>query len=119
MKKNPLVLIAIGFVLLVIGGAMKFTGGPPHADAALVAQCRDNVTGRGGDAELMAKCDQTAFATAMTATDASAAARAISAANRTEVGGGMISMFLIGLGLALLAGGLFLRFGARRGPTEA
>ncbi len=111
MKKNPLLLIVIGLLCLVIGGVMKFTAGPPRADQALVAQCHQSVTARGGDADLMAQCKETAFATAMTATDANAAARAISNANNSEIGGGMVSMFLIGIGLALLIGGLFLRFG--------
>lgn len=119
MKKNPLLLIAIGLICLVIGGVMKVTGGPPGADPALVAQCRQNVTERGGDADLIAQCDGAAFASAMTATDANAAAQAISAANQSEIGGGMVSMFLIGIGLALLAGGLFLRFGKGKGPIDA
>jgi hypothetical protein len=119
MKKNPLLLIAIGLVCLLIGGVMKVTGGPPGASPALVAQCRQNLAARGGDAGMIAQCKETAFATAMTATDANAAAGAISAANRSEVGGGMVSMFLIGLGLALLAGGAFLRFGKARGSAEA
>lgn len=116
MKKNPLLLIGLGLVCLVIGAVMTLTGGPPHADPALVAQCRQSVTERGGDADLMAQCDQAAFAAAMTATDADAAAQAISAANQSEIGGGMLSTFLIGIGLALLAGGLFLRFG--KGKTQ-
>lgn len=111
MKKNPLLLIAIGLVCLLVGGVMKVTAGPPGADPALAAQCRQNVTERGGDTALMAQCDEAAFATALTATDAQSAAQAISAANQNEIGGGMISMFLIGIGLALLVGGLFLRFG--------
>ena len=111
MKKNPLLLVAIGLVCLVIGGAMKLSGGAPSADESLVAQCRQTVTERGGDADLIAQCDGQAFATAMTATDANAAAQTISAANQGEIGDGMISMFLLGIGVALLAGGLFLRFG--------
>jgi hypothetical protein len=114
MKKNPLLLIAIGLVCLLIGGVMKVTGGPLHADAALVAQCRQSMTARGGDADLAAKCKETTFATAMTATDANAAARTISAANQSEIGGGMVAMFLLGIGLVLLIGGLFLRFGRPR-----
>jgi hypothetical protein len=119
MKKNPLLLIAIGLICLVIGGMMKVAGGPPSADPALAAQCRQSVAARGGDAQLLAQCKETAFATAMTATDANAAARAISSANRGEVGGGMVAMFLIGVGLALLAGGLFLRYGKGGRPAAA
>lgn len=109
MKKDPVIPIVIGLVCLVIGGVMHFTGSAPKADPALIAQCRQNITDRGGALDLIAQCDETAFATAMTATDASSAAPAISAANRSGVGGDMIFMFLMGLGLILLAGGLFLR----------
>ena len=54
MKTNPMVLIAIGLVCLVIGVVMKTTGGPAGADPALAAQCRQNLTERGGDADLIA-----------------------------------------------------------------
>jgi hypothetical protein len=37
----------------------------------------------------------------MTATDANAAARAISASNNSEIGGNALGMFLLGLGLVL------------------
>lgn len=110
MKKNPLLLIAIGLVCIVIGGFMKITSGPPAANPALVAQCQQTITERGGDAQMMAQCKETAFASAMPATDAESAAKAISAANQSEIGGGMVSVFLIGIGIALLIGGLFLRF---------
>lgn len=112
--KNPLVLIVIGLICLAIGGVMQFSGGPPEADAALVAQCRQNMTERGADADMIAKCNEQAFASAMTATDAESAARAISSANNSEVGGGVISMFLLGLGLVLLIGGVFARFRSNR-----
>jgi len=110
LKKNPLILIAIGVVLLAIGGFMQFSGGPPRADPALVQACETSMTERGADAALIAQCREAAFASAMTATDAESAARAISAANRSEVGGGALSMFMLGMGLALLVGGLFLKF---------
>jgi len=117
VTKNPLLLIAIGLICLVIGVLMKTTGGPPGADPALAAQCRQTMIERGGDADLIAQCDGAAFASAMTATDADSAARSISAANRSEIGGGMVSMFLLGIGLAFVAGGLFLRFGKGRDET--
>lgn len=114
MKKKSLIMIAIGLVLLLVGGVMQFTGGPTKADAALVAHCRQNVTERGGDADLIAQCDEQAFASAMTATDAESAARAISGANTSEVGGNTLSMFLLGLGLALVVGGVVVRRGVGR-----
>lgn len=58
---------------------------------------------------MIAQCDETAFATAMTATDADAAARSISAANNSEIGGNAAAMFLIGLGLVLVIGGIVLQ----------
>jgi hypothetical protein len=109
MNRNSLILIVLGVIALAAGAVMQFTGGPPKADAALVERCRAEMATRGADAAMTAKCDETAFATAMTATDADAAARSISAANGSEIGGNMISMFLIGLGLVLLLGGVIAR----------
>lgn len=118
LKKNPVILIAIGLVLLAIGGFMQFTaGGPPRADAALVQACETEMQSRGGDADMIARCQETAFASAMTATDAESAARAISAANNSEVGGGMLAMFLIGIGLALTIGGIVIHRGRGRTPA--
>lgn len=114
LKKNPVILIAIGVVLLAIGGFMSFSGGAPKADPALVQACQTEMQSRGGDADMIAKCKETAFATAMTATDAQSAARSISAANNSEIGGNALSMFLIGLGLALVVGGVVLRRGLGR-----
>ncbi len=107
LKKNPMLLVIIGLVLLAAGAILSLTGGPPQADAAMVAQCQDEVRDRGGDQapEMLEKCRDTAFAAAMTATDADSAARAISAANNREVGGNTLAMFLIGLGLVLTIGG--------------
>jgi hypothetical protein len=109
MKKNPTVLICIGAILLLLGIILNFSSGPPKADTALAQQCPDNLTARNAEPSLIKQCDETAFATAMTATNAQAAAQAISAANNSEVGGSMWSMFLIGVGVILLAGGVFLR----------
>jgi hypothetical protein len=109
MKKNPVLLIVIGVVLLVAGGLMSFTGGPPKADAATALQCRQKMTAAGAEATIIAQCDQRAFASQMTATDATSAAQAISAANNQEIGGNSLAMFLIGLGLVLSIAGVFLR----------
>ena len=108
MKKHPIILLVLGLVLLVAGGLMSLTGGPPKADAARASQCRERMKGQGSD--MVAKCDERAFATAMTATDANAAAQAISAANTSEVSLNSLSMFLLGLGSVLtVAGVLMLR----------
>jgi hypothetical protein len=109
MKKNPTVLICIGALLLLLGVILHFSSGPPKADTALAQQCRENLTARKSEPDLIKQCDETAFATAMTATDAQAAAQAISAANNSEIGGSTGSMFLIGVGVVVLAGGIFLR----------
>lgn len=109
MKKNPLVLIALGVILIAVGAWMNFSSGPPAADPALRQACEASMAERGGDADMIAQCSQVAFATATTATDAESAARAISAANNSEIGGSTLSMFLLGLGLALLIGGVVLR----------
>ncbi|WP_380786191.1 hypothetical protein [Sphingomonas sp. R86521] len=108
MKKSPLVLLILGLVLLAAGGFMMLNGGPPKADPAIVAQCRDRMRDQGAD--MLAKCQEQAFATAMTATDANVAARAISTANNAEVGGTMLGMFLLGLGVVLtIAGAMIAR----------
>lgn len=109
MKKNPVALIIIGLLLLAGGMFMQFNGGAPKADSALAQWCRDEMKGRGADASMADRCSETAFATAMTATDAQSAARGISAANNREVGGNALAMFLIGLGLVLTIGGVVLR----------
>ena len=44
MKKNPVMLIGIGVLLLVLGAVLSFSSGPPKADAALAQQCRDRLT---------------------------------------------------------------------------
>ena len=106
MKSKPMIAVVIGLILLVIGGFMQFRGNTPAANPELTAACRTEIQNRGGDADLIKQCDDQAFATAMTATDAQSAARSISAANRQDVGGNMISMFMIGLGLALSVLGL-------------
>ena len=104
MKNNPLLLLVIGVVLLAIGGFLSLGSGPPKADAAIVAQCQERLRDQG--AQMLARCQEQAFATAMTATDANEAARTISAANNQEIGGNALGMFFIGLGL------VFAIFGA-------
>lgn len=109
MQKNPLLLVILGLILLGVGSVVQFTGGPPRADAALVLRCQEEMKARGADASMAKQCSETAFATAMTATDAQSAARAISAANTSEIGSNGLSMFLIGIGLALTIGGVVLQ----------
>ena len=109
MKKNPIVLIVLGLLLLAIGGFMQFAGGAPRADAALVQRCQSEMKSRGAGADMVAQCSETAFATAVTATDADTAARSIAAANTSEIGSNALAMFLIGLGLVLTLGGVALK----------
>lgn len=108
MRKNPLVLLAVGVILLIAGALLTFGGTAPAADATTVAKCQERMKDQG--AEMLRRCKESAFATAMTATDANAAARAISASNNSEIGGNSLGMFLLGLGLVLaVAGGLAWR----------
>ena len=109
MTTKPLLLIVLGLLLLGAGAVMHFTGGPPPADTALAQQCREKLAAQGAGPSMVAQCEQAAFASAMTATDAEAAAQSISAANRSEVGGNAVAMFLIGLGLVLAVGGIVLQ----------
>lgn len=107
MKKNTIVILALGLLLLATGAFLELTGGPPKADAAQAQQCRAKMKDNGAD--MVARCDEAAFASSVTATDAASAARAISAANNSEIGGNALAMFLIGIGLALVLGGVLLR----------
>lgn len=109
MKKNPALLIFLGLLLLGVGAVMQFTGGPPKADAALVQRCQEEMKTREADASKVERCTETTFATAMTAAGADAAARSISAANNSEIGGNALAMFLIGIGLVLTIGGVVFR----------
>lgn len=105
MKLNPRFAFGIGILLLAIGAFISFGNGPPAADPASAAACRERFRDQGQ--EMLARCDEAAFATAMTATDANDAAAAISASNNQEIGGNAMGMFLIGIGLVLtLAGGV-------------
>ena len=106
MKKNPIILLVLGLVLLAASGLRSLTGGPSRADAARALQCRERMKDQGSD--MLAKCDERAFATAMTAADASSAAQAISAANNSEVSSDSLSMFLLGLGGVLTVAGLLM-----------
>jgi hypothetical protein len=101
-----MIMFVLGVMLLVAGGLMSLTGGPPKADAIMTSQCRERMKDQGSD--LLAKCGAKAFATAMTATDANAAAQAISAANDSEVGSNSLAMLLLGLGGALTVAGIFM-----------
>jgi hypothetical protein len=116
MMKNPAILIMLGLLLLATGAVMQLTGGAPRADAALVQRCQAEMKSRGADAAMADRCSETAFATAMTATDANAAAQSISAANNAEIGGNAVAMFLIGFGLILTLGGLVVRQKQRAEP---
>jgi hypothetical protein len=109
MKTKPLLLLVLGLLLLGAGAAMQFTGGPPPADTPLAQHCREKLIAQGAGPSMVAQCDQAAFATAMTATDAAAAARSIGAANRSDVGGNAVAMVLIGLGLVLAIGGIIFQ----------
>lgn len=114
MKKHPSILIVLGVLMALAGAVMSFTGGAPRADTKTIVACRERLKGQ--DPATLQRCDEAAFAAAMTATDADAAARAISGANNAEIGGNTIAMFLLGLGLVLTAGGIYT---ARHRPRAA
>ncbi|ATY31166.1 hypothetical protein [Sphingomonas psychrotolerans] len=105
MKMNPRVALVIGIVLLAVGAFITFGNAPPKADPVSAAACRERFKDQGQ--EMLDRCDEAAFATAMTAADANQAAASISASNNQEVGGNALGMFLLGIGLVLtLAGGV-------------
>lgn len=104
MKLNPRIALAIGIVLLAVGAFISFGKAPPAADAASAAACHERFKDQ--SLEMLGRCNEAAFATAMTATDANQAAASISASNNQEIGGNALGMFLLGIGLVLtLAGG--------------
>lgn len=109
MQKNPRILLWIGLAMLVIGGFLTFMNGPTGADAATEQACRAEMERRGPEMKEMAdSCSEANFAIAMTSTDASSAAKAISGNNQAEVGGNMLGQFLLGMGLVLTLAGIFL-----------
>lgn len=113
--KKPAGLIVIGLLFLGIGAFLYLAGGPPRADTALLERCRGEMTRRGAEAMDVARCGDTAFATAITATDAADAARAISGANGQEVTGQALAMGMIGFGVVLALSGLVLHRRPHRG----
>ena len=108
MKKNPRNLLWIGLVLLLIGAVLSFGpgSGPASASGDTEAACRTEMAKRGGDTSLADQCSDANFATAITATNASDAAAAISANNRSEIGGSALGKFLLGMGLVLTVFGI-------------
>lgn len=102
MKQNPRLLIIIGTVLLGFGAFMTFAGSPPQADPGQTVRCEQRIKG----SDMLGRCNEAAFAAAMTATDASQAAASISASNNQEIGGHGLGMFLLGLGLVVTLGGV-------------
>ena len=107
MKKNPKVILIIGVIALLIGAVLHFTAGSaPAATAEQEAACREQLAVNGEEAAAMAhRCDEAAVAIGIGAQrlglSAPEAAQAIAAANQGEVGGSMLSKFLLGFGLAL------------------
>ncbi len=116
MKKNPLLLVIVGVLLLAVGGFITFTSGPAKADAASIAKCEERMRDQG--AEMLARCQEKTFSTAMTATDANAAAQAISASNTKEIGGNSLGMFLLGLGLVFTIFGVIAHRQGMRGEAR-
>lgn len=99
------VMAIIGIVMLALYGIM--TTYSPVTDGALEAGCRAALSRRGDAAMgMIARCAEPAFATAMTATDASSAARRISSSNQRETILHMASMFALGMGSILTLIGL-------------
>lgn len=118
MKQGPRLILLVGVILLLAGAYFGFGAPPPQADPAAVAQCRERMQDQGP--EMLARCQEAAFATAMTATDANQAAAAISASNNSEVAGHTMGMFLLGMGLVLtVAGVLAWRRQARGAGVDA
>ena len=107
MKKNPKVILLIGLMFLMIGGALNFmVRGAAAATAEQEAACREQLASQGGDSAAMAhRCNEAVVAIGIGSQrlglSAPEAAQAIAAANQGEVGGNMLGKFLLGFGLAL------------------
>lgn len=106
MKMNPRISLVVGVVLLAAGAFMSFGTAAPRADPATIAACRERFKDQGQ--EMLDRCQEASFATAMTATDANQAAASISASNNQEIGGNAAGMFLLGIGLVLTLAGAFM-----------
>lgn len=113
MKQNGMTIV--GIVCLLIGLFLQFGSGNGISveDKAL---CEDIVQQKEFGAEkadLLTRCGaDPGFVVLMKAqqagTNAQETAEAIAAANRSDVGGGMLSLFLMGFGAVLTLGGLFV-----------
>ena len=107
MKKNPKVILLIGLMFLMIGGALNFmVRGAAAATSEQEAACREQLASQGGDSAAMAhRCNEAVVAIGIGSQrlglSAPEAAQAIAAANQGEVGGNMLGKFLLGFGLAL------------------
>lgn len=114
MRKNPKLLLIVGALLLLAGFALNFgAGGEVQATAEQEQACRAEMAGRGAEASALAdKCSEANFAIATIASGAGSgmsaqdAAAMISQNNQAEVGGGMLSKFLMGLGVGILIAGV-------------
>ncbi|MBP6563624.1 MAG: hypothetical protein KA214_09155 [Neisseriaceae bacterium] len=109
-RLTPKTLVIISLCLLALGWFLRGNSDAvSHGDQQI---CEAVVTEQmHGAPELLAKCHEPGMAAMMKAKrqnlSAQETAQAIGSANRSDVGGTLLGHFLLGLGLALLAGGLY------------
>ena len=113
---KPKVMIIVGPICLLIGLFLQFGNFGSGISAVDKQICETAVQTQdwgGQKDEFLARCDSdVGFVAMMKAKQqgggAQETAQAIAAANRSDVGGGMLSMFLMGFGVVLTLGGLFV-----------
>lgn len=116
MEKKTVVMVIVGIICLLSGVFLQFSGFGGGVSAEDKQACETAVQAKNwGEqkAEFLARCDSdVGFVAMMKAQQAGSgaqeAAQSIAAANQSEIGGGMLSMFLMGLGAVLTFGGLFV-----------
>lgn len=114
MLKDPKLLLIVGALLALAGLALNFgAGGEAQATQQQEQACRAEMAGRGAEADALAdKCSEANFAIATIASSAGSgmsaqdAAAMISQNNQAEIGSGMLSKFLMGLGIGIFIAGI-------------
>ncbi|PHI29182.1 hypothetical protein [Budvicia aquatica] len=124
MIKNKTLMLILGIVLLLVGGFLQIKSPISSADINL---CQREVAVRYGSSNdstkkmLSDKCESDVGYVALMTSDASSAnqaAQVISAANSSSLGSGMLSLFLLGVGLVFTLVGAVAVIAQRRNARK-
>ncbi len=122
--KNKTLMLILGIVLLLVGGFLQIKSPISSADINL---CQREVAVRYGSSNdstkkmLSDKCESDVGYVALMTSDASSAnqaAQVISAANSSSLGSGMLSLFLLGVGLVFTLVGAVAVIAQRRNARK-